>query len=252
MSAAARAWLIDLGNSRLKCAALDALGQRGPVLAIGHEHGDSLLPLLAHIGMPDAGANVWLASVASAERSQALVAGLQAAGFRVHPISTAASCRKLRIAYPDPTRLGVDRFLALLAASERDDGPWLIVSAGSALTVDLLDADGRHLGGLIAPMPARMRAALAQQFAQLDVPDGQPRDFADNTADAIASGTQAALLGLVERASRLAGERLGVAPTLLVCGGAADTLDLLACARLVKLPWLVLDGMAAFVAGAWH
>ena len=252
MSTAARAWLIDLGNSRLKCAPLDVLGLRGPVLAIGHEHGESVLPLLAHIGISGAGADVWLSSVASAERSRALVQGLQTAGFRVHPIATSASCGKLRIAYPDPTRLGVDRFLSLLAACERNDGPWLVVSAGSALTIDLLGADGRHLGGMIAPMPTRMREALAQQFPQLDVPEGKPRDFADNTADAIASGTQAALLGLVERAARIAAERLGVAPTLLVCGGAADTLDALDCARLVKLPWLVLDGMAAFVAGAGH
>ncbi|MEO7251452.1 MAG: type III pantothenate kinase [Arenimonas sp.] len=252
MSTIARAWLIDLGNSRLKCAALDGLGQRGPVLAIGHEQGDCLLPLLAHIGNPNAGAHVWLASVAPAERSLALVEGLQAAGLRVHSISTCASRGTLRIAYPDPTRLGVDRFLALLAACERDDGPWLIVSAGSALTVDLLDADGRHLGGLIAPMPAAMRAALAQQFSQLDVPEGQSRDFADNTADAIASGAQAALLGLVERASRIAADRLGVVPTLLVCGGAADSLDALDGAHVVKLPWLVLDGMAVFVAGAGH
>ena len=250
MSTAGRTWLIDLGNSRLKCAPLDAPGQRGPVIAIGHEHGDPLPPLLAHIGTPDTGAEVWLASVASAERSRALVQGLRAAGFGVHPIATVAICGKLRIAYADPTRLGVDRFLTLLAACERNDGPWLIVSAGSALTVDLLGSDGRHLGGMIAPMPIAMRVALAQQFTQLDVPEGQPRDFADNTADAIASGTQAALLGVVERAARLAGERLGVAPTVLVCGGAADRLDALECAPLVQLPWLVLDGMVAFVAGA--
>jgi type III pantothenate kinase len=140
----------------------------------------------------------------------------------------------------------VDRFLALLAASGRDDGPWLLVSAGSALTVDLLQADGAHVGGLIAPMPDTMRAALASRFAVLDVPAGEVLDFAGDTADAIASGCAGAAIGLVERSLRQAAERLGTEPTLLLGGGAAGLFAGIAHPRVHAVPSLVLEGLAIY------
>ena len=96
-------------------------------------------------------------------------------------------------------------------------------------------------------MPSDMRAALAQRVAQLDLPEGHARDFADDSADAIASGAQAAALGLVERCLRKAQERLGSMPTLLVTGGGAEFLAALDHPGTVSLPSLVLDGLACFV-----
>jgi len=239
-------WLLDLGNSRLKCARLDAQGRRGEIIAIGHEHPDGLASLLAQLGAARSTDEVWLASVASAARTAALEGALRSAGFEVRQVRTQPACGRLRIAYAQPQRLGVDRFLALLAASTRDDGPWLLVSAGSALTVDLLAADGEHIGGAIAPMPDSMRTALAQGFTQLDMAPGVATDFAVDTADAIASGCDGAAIGLVERSLRLARTRLGTTPTLLVAGGAAALLASIEHAPVFVLPALVLDGMAAF------
>lgn len=250
MNANPKSWLIDLGNSRLKFASLDAQGNRGEVVAIGHAQANPVDTLLEAIGADRVGGKAWLASVASVERTTMLIDALQAAGLEVCRIHSQARCGGLRIAYREPARLGVDRFLSLLAASERDDGPWLIVSAGTALTVDLLGSDGQHFGGLIAPMPAHMRAALAQRFAQLDLPEGQVRDFADDSADAIASGARAAALGLVEHALRKAQARLGAMPTLLVTGGGAGFLADIDHPRTIPLPSLVIDGMTSFVRDA--
>ena len=242
-------WLLDLGNSRLKCARLDAHGRVGDILALGHERSDGTAALLAQLGPAQPGDEVWLASVARAERTDALADALQSAGFTLRRARTQARCGRLRIAYARPERLGVDRFLALLAASMREDGPWLLVSAGSALTVDLLAADGLHLGGVIAPMPGTMRAALAGAFPQLDVAPGAVTDFAADTADAIAAGCEGAVIGLVERSLRLAQARLGAAPTLLVTGGASALLDDIAHAPKLTLSSLVLDGLAAYARG---
>ena len=239
-------WVLDLGNSRLKCSRLDAQGRRGEILAIGHEHADGLAILLAHLGPARPTDELWLASVASAERTAVLEATLQSAGFAVRRVRTQATCGRLRVAYAQTERLGVDRFLAMLAACSRDDGPWLVVSAGSALTVDLLGVDGVHVGGMIAPMPGMMRAALADGFAQLDVADGEASDFAADTADAIASGCECAAIGLVERSTRRARARLGAAPTLLVGGGGAALLESVEYAPTHFLPSLVLDGLADF------
>jgi type III pantothenate kinase len=191
----------------------------------------------------------WLASVAPAQQTAALVTALEAAGVRVHLVRTQGELRRLRIAYAEPSRLGVDRFLALLAASERSDGPWLLVSAGSALTIDVLDTDGRHLGGSIAPMPQHMREALATRFSQLDLAPGTPGDFAGDTADAIASGCEGAILGLVERSLRLAEQRLGARPTLLVGGGGAALLAGIEHWPRHDLPALVIEGLAIYVRG---
>ena len=247
MKISRKRWLIDLGNTRLKCTLLDAQGRRGEILAIGHEQANALPILLSHLGQPSAHDELWLASVASTDRTSALVQAVEQAGLQVHRIRTQASFGKLRIAYAEPSNLGIDRFLAMLAACERDDGPWLLVSAGSALTVDLLAADGQHLGGSIAPMPARMRASLAAGFAQLDLAEGKASDFAGDTADAIASGCRNAALGLVERSLRKARERLGAIPTLLVGGGGAALLADVEHAPVMHLPALVLDGMAVYV-----
>src|SRR3546814_20228982 len=70
--------------------------------------------------------------------------------------------------FRSPSRLGVDRFLALLGAHARGVGATMVVGVGTALTVDWLDADGRHRGGRIAPSPTLMRDALHARAARLD------------------------------------------------------------------------------------
>lgn len=241
-------WLIDLGNTRLKCAPLSAVGERGAMRAFTHtgDEEKTLAALLDFLGNAAGDAHIWFASVAPPLLTDHVVRALQAHRFTVHRVSSATQFGNLHIAYAEPSRLGVDRFLTLIAASQRHDGPWLIVSAGSALTLDLLDSQGTHLGGLIAPTPARMRQSLATHFTALNLPEGLPCDFAQDTADAVASGTHAAALGLVERSARLARERVGATPTVLLTGGGLAIFDALAHAPIVRLPALVLDGLAIF------
>jgi type III pantothenate kinase len=238
-------WLLDLGNTRLKMAPLSK-GARGDVTALAHGDEEFEVALRAHFDAHD-GDEAWLASVAPVETTSHLRALMQDLGIEVQRVHARAAMGRLQVAYAEPARLGVDRFLALLAASERDDGPWLLASAGSALTLDLLAKDGKHLGGVIAPMPAQMRSALATRFAQLDVPEGQALDFACDTADAIASGARAAALGLLEHGWHRAREKLGCEPTVLVGGGSAELLLQAQVPRMQAAPGLVLDGMARYV-----
>ena len=238
-------WLLDLGNTRLKMAPLHK-GARGEVTAMPHGDGDFEVALRAHFDAHD-GDEAWLASVAPVDTTSHLRALMQDLGIEVQRVQARAAMGRLKNAYAEPSRLGVDRFLALLAASERNDGPWLLASAGSALTLDLLGADGVHLGGLIAPMPAQMRSALATRFAQLDVPEGQAQDFANDTADAIASGARAAALGVLEHGYARACEKLGRAPTVLLSGGSAELLMQAQVPNMQAMPALVLDGMARYV-----
>jgi type III pantothenate kinase len=241
-------WLLDLGNSRLKVASWQAGTGLGEVQAWAHGAADfapSMQRWLAGIG---AGDRCWLASVAGSE----LTAGVaEAIASRSHPAiraRTRPECAGVRIAYAEPARLGVDRFLALLAAHERGAGPWLIVSAGSALTVDLLDGAGQHRGGVIAPSPEHMRAALAARFPALAYAGGEASDFAADTADALAGGSLGAALGLVERSHRQATRLLGRAPRLLLSGGGAARLAEGLEIEAERAPFLVLEGLAVYAA----
>jgi type III pantothenate kinase len=237
-------WLIDLGNSRLKCAPL-LDDRRGDVRAFAHRDGGiDLDGLRAMVGEADPGASAWLASVAPAALGDATAALLSAQGYVVKIVRSLPRCRRLRIAYDEPGHMGVDRFLSLLAASDREDGPWLLVSIGSAVTVDLLADDGQHLGGTIAPSAAHMREALGQRFAALDHEPGRAVDFADDTADAVSSGTCGAVLGLIERSRRLAEARHGLAPKVILSGGDAEAIATSLPFPTEQSAWLVLDGLA--------
>ena len=232
-------WLFDLGNSRLKCAPLGADGRPGEVRAHAHEGGR-----LAGDWLERLPARIEAAYVASVAAPALRVALLEALATRAARISLAASGRGwqgLRIAYPEPSRLGVDRFLALLAAHARGGG-WLVVGVGTALTVDLLDAAGRHHGGRIAPSPTLMREALHQRAAQLPASGGAYAAFATDTADALASGCLGAALGLVEQSLRAARAACGEVPLLLHGGGAEALRAHLPGAELA--PSLVLEGLA--------
>lgn len=233
-------WLFDLGNSRLKFAPLlddDGVGEMAGIAHDGHalaEGWASLLPAridAAHV-----------ASVAAPSLRVQLLEALTARSGRIGLATTQRRWLGLEIAYADPARLGVDRFLALLAAHARG-GAALVVGVGTALTVDLVDAGGRHHGGRIAPSPTLMRDALHARARQLPAQGGRYREFADDTDGALASGCLGAALALVERSRDAARHLLAEAPSLLLHGGgAADLAPHLADA--VTDPMLVLRGLA--------
>jgi type III pantothenate kinase len=253
-------WLFDLGNTRLKYASLQSDGSVGDVAIAAHDGmrfaGDWDAALPAAI---DA---AWIASVAADAPRAVLLDALTARGARVGFARTQPRFAGITIAYAHPQRLGVDRFLAMAAANARslrnaDRDAALLIGVGTALTIDLLDADGRHRGGRIAPSPALMREALHARAAQLPRDGGDYTEFADDTDAALASGCLGAALGLIERSARHAREQLGTTPRLWLHGGGADALlPHLDDAR--HAPTLVLEGLALWAhaqdtdAAGWH
>lgn len=237
-------WLFDLGNTRLKAAPLEAPGRVGPVLAFGHD-GTRLAPgweaaLPARIG------SAAVSSVVSTPLRTSLLDALAARCGRISVARTLPRCDGVRIAYAHPQRLGVDRFLTLLGAHARGAGPWLLVGVGTALTVDLLDANGLHRGGRIAPSPALMRQALHARAPHLPASGGGYSDFAGDTADALASGCEGAALALVQASRDAAGALLGTEPVVLVHGGGGQPLlERIPQARAA--PALVLEGLARWL-----
>jgi type III pantothenate kinase len=231
-------WLFDLGNSRFKFAPLSGVTV-GSVQAWAH--GAETMTASALEALPR-GDTAWVASVAAPALTEKVMTLLRERFSQVQVAHTQAHCAGVSVAYARPEKLGVDRFLALLAAAQAQQ-PVLVVGVGTALTIDLMDGDGLHRGGRIGASPTVMREALHARAVQLPATGGDYAEFANDTADALASGCVGAAVALVERSLRHAGELLGTPPQLLVHGGGApELLPLLPDAAY--RPSLVLDGLA--------
>lgn len=241
-------FLFDLGNTRLKYAPLHDDGSIGAVAAVAHD--GETLPADWDTALPARFEAAAVTTVGSATLRTRLLDALTARCGRISIARTVPRFGDLRIAYPQPETLGADRFLAMLGARARgrlarETRPWLVIGIGTAITLDLLDADGRHRGGRIAPSPALMREALHARAKQLPEHGGHFVAFADNTLDALRSGCDGAALGLIREAMDAVTALLGVPPQLLLHGGGVDTLAGLGDDAL-RAPALVLEGLAAW------
>jgi type III pantothenate kinase len=157
----------------------------------------------------------------------------------------------LQNGYARPEQLGADRWHALIGARSRfAQGHLAVINAGTATTVDGLTADGRFLGGVIAPGCDMMRASLAHGTARLPIADGEYQAHPNNTDDAIHTGVLDAQLGLIERRVRRLREAAGGAVQVVLSGGKATQLFPMlqsqsSFGKLAQEPDLVLRGL-------WH
>ena len=232
--------LIDLGNTRAKWALLEGAGLHAAGAAPHGEFADSIWNELPRVD------SIWAASVASPALNERVAAlARQRFGLSTQFVRSRAQACGVRNAYAQPERLGVDRFLALIAAHARMREPVVIASCGTALTLDALAADGTHLGGLIAASPELTLAALRSGTANLGAaPPGHIVEIAASTADAMASGAWFAAVALVERFVAHATQRFNVPPALVLTGGAATRLgELLRAPHRIDAE-LVLHGLA--------
>ena len=235
---------LDIGNTRVKwrLSADSALPKQGVL----PRNSDSLLPALD--STPD---QVWVSSVAGAEFEAELTQAIRAE-FDVEPwfARTGAAACGVTNSYAEPARMGVDRWLAMLAAWHRSPSALCIVDAGSALTIDFVSADGLHRGGYILPGADSMERALLADTDRVRFGDA-PRDCLDpgcSTEAAVFNGIQLSQAGAVSTALA----RYGEDSALYFCGGNGALLkDLVDCGGEF-VPDLVLDGLALLAAEELH
>ncbi len=245
--------LIDIGNSSVKWAL--RAGQGAALTGFGSALHAGALPLdLLAIWDELEGIDAVIAAGVGPEPVKAAVVQVCQARFQRKPrwVETQPQVHGVRIAYAVPERLGVDRFLNLIAAHRLAQGqpapaPSLIVDAGTAVTYDLLQADGQHLGGLILPGMRMMRDSL---FAGTQIPRYEPAEadlaWAADTGEAIAAASIQAPAALAERLHARLARQTGAAPRLLLTGGDAERLAAALQLPADHLPDLVLRGLSAF------
>jgi type III pantothenate kinase len=247
---------IDIGNTRLKWAQYPLALPGGEPLA----HGAVFLETIDRLADPG---GAWAGLTPPRAMLGCCVAGdsvrhrveEQLELWDVSPRWVVSSPAEAGVVngYDHPTRLGSDRWVALIGARARlldsDRGqPLLVVMAGTAVTVDAIDETGRFLGGLILPGHGIMLRALEAGTAGLRVPTGEVRDFPTNTSDALTSGGTYAITGAVERMYRQLHRRCGRAPRCVVTGGAGWKV-----APALSIPYelvetLIFDGLLTIAA----
>ncbi|MBU1664227.1 MAG: type III pantothenate kinase [Gammaproteobacteria bacterium] len=159
-------------------------------------------------------------------------------------LTAAANVHGVRNAYQPPESLGADRYAALVAAARRGLGDCVVASVGTALTVDALTADGRFLGGAIAPGPDLMRAALLDGTAGVRAFSSAMAGFPCDTGAAVASGIALAQVGVVAGLRERLAHFTGNPVTVLLSGGARALLTDLLEPPVVEADDLVLEGLA--------
>jgi type III pantothenate kinase len=243
---------LDIGNSRLKWALYEAPHPNSAVVAQGVcflENIDQLaendwahLPVPTHI----------LGCIVAGDAIRSRVKE-QLELWDVIPQWVVASEAEGGVTngYDYPTRLGADRWVAMIGARQRaiqqgcSEKPLLVVMVGTAVTVEAIDASGKFLGGLILPGHGIMLKALESGTAGLHVPTGDVVLFPTNTSDALTSGGTFAIAGAVERMRNHLRGHTGREPLCIMTGGAGWKMAPSMSSPFELVDNLIFDGLLA-------
>jgi len=244
--------LVDIGNTRIKWATLAGGRLVEPGSAV---HRDSLDTAVAAFdaALPARAVRVIAANVAGepvAARLRALVAARPGASLEL--VAPSAERFGVRCAYAEPSTLGVDRWVAVLAAHHAARGAACVIDAGTAVTFDAVDSSGAHLGGLIFPGARLLATALDRDTSNIgstapapSVPRGLEL-LGRSTDAAVGHGALLALAAALDRAAVTVARALGTTPVVYLTGGDADTLRGWLETRVELRADLVLEGLALF------
>lgn len=233
--------LVDVGNSRIKWACWRRglqPGGSGPLAP------DRLAGAWSGLEKPEGIFVANVAGAAAAEQLDACCRGL----WEIGPVYLQArkEHRGLVVAYEDVSRLGVDRWLAMLAGWTAYRTNLCIVDCGSAVTLDIVLAEGRHAGGYIIPGAWLMQDMLMRTARGIRGEPGDPSGGGpgDSTASCLRNGTHLAVAALVDRVMTDCRSRYADDFLCLMTGGGAAQAAALVSVPCRQEPDLVLRGIA--------
>ena len=245
---------IDVGNTRLKWALYDAPSNQAALLAQGVEFLENIDKLAdgswASLPAPDQ----MLGCIVAGDHLKRRVEE-QMEIWDVNPQWVVASSAEagLTNGYDFPSRLGADRWVAMIGAWHRSLAqgvarPMVVVMVGTAVTVEAIDASGKFLGGIILPGHDIMLRALESGTAGLHVPTGDVCEFPTNTSDALTSGGTFAIAGAVERMVQHVRQHCGAEPKCIMTGGAGWKMAPSMLGKFELVDNLIFDGLLEMAA----
>jgi len=240
---------VDIGNARIKWAVLEGDQWRDGEAQLhkGRAFKDVARPAWKDLQQPE---RVIVSNVAGRDYEKSVETWIKRR-WKVKPefLRPQASLCGVTNAYQTPERLGADRWAALIAAHAYYPGAAVIIDCGTAITIDALDATGKHLGGLIVPGMDLMRAALVGNAAGIELKDMDAQTVSllgSSTESAVAGGALYTAVALVDRVCHDLRAELGHATRVVLTGGDAPRILPLLGRRPRHDASLVLKGLRVF------
>ena len=236
---------LDIGNSRVKWGLWEdrQLTQTGE---FEHKIGeDSKAAFEISLGAMPKQDSIWVSCVGGARCEMSLRKWLKL-NWESEPVMLRATAELGGVTncYIEPEQLGSDRWAAMLGAYEFFKSAVCIIDCGTATTVDVMNNDGKHLGGRIMPGLEMMRSSLLNDTAIIKEVLGQCPEFTDNTADGVTSGIVRMLRAGLMDACDCAKKILGDDMKIIITGGSAGIILPLPELPDVRYdPHLVLKGI---------
>ena len=148
------------------------------------------------------------------------------------------------IVYDDVDKLGIDRWLALVAGFNRHKTNLCIADCGSAVTVDVVSASGRHQGGYIIPGIDMMKHALIFNTEKISISEEVQctESLGRSTEECIHNGTQLAIAAFIDRVVTRSLDQYQGNLKCIMTGGGAEPIMKLMTTNFIYEPNLVLSG----------
>ncbi len=246
---------VDVGNSRIKWARVGEAGltDHGSAPLEGSPGewlgglGEALVEPIEHIVV---------ANVAGERAAVALEAFARDRGAKLSLVRPAKSQFGVRCAYADPERLGADRWVGVVAAHRLLDGACAVIDAGTTVTLDVVDRNGEHLGGLIMAGPTLVARTLGRETSGIGVTEpalGAATGIAilgASTNAAVAHGTMIGIAAGLDRAIAQIAVALREPLTTVLTGGAGPLLEPWLETDVIYRPHFVLEGLAEIAKNA--
>ncbi|MES2481238.1 MAG: type III pantothenate kinase [Pseudomonadota bacterium] len=250
---------IDIGNTRLKWSLYEQARPGATVLAQGAEFLENIEKLAegAWRDLPVPDRMLGCAVAADAVRLRVMEQVEELWDVSPQWVHSSTAEAGLRNGYDHPTRLGADRWVAMIGAyhrmlSQGPARPQVVVMVGTAVTVEAVDAQGQFLGGFILPGHGIMLRALESGTAGLHVPTGEVCEFPTNTSDALTSGGTFAITGAVERMVQHVRNACGAEPACYMTGGAGWKVAPYLSVPVELVEGLIFDGLLEIAARRPH
>ena len=245
-----RTLLFDIGNTFIKWGLLDEL----KLVDLGCIRNEDFLAkecdALIKLIPPDAGRVI--ACCVASNNIDAKLTTLISNNYDclIEYVQSESMAYGIRSGYQDASQLGVDRWVAMIAAKTQFSGDITVIDLGTAVTIDTIDEYGDHIGGQILPGLQLMLSSLDKKTDRITLPsisndltNMKINFWADNTNDAIIFGACNAICGAIERAIICLQEN-GHSPTVILTGGDALVFKNLMNEGYRHRPNLVLEGLA--------
>jgi len=242
--------LIDIGNTRIKWA-LEEDDIIKNSIAIEHNKTDYISLIRQAWVEIERPKKIVVSCVSRKEILNQLIAVAENIWSDINIIVAKSSASKCSIsnAYKYANKLGVDRWLALIALHHYYQGDSVVVDCGTAITIDVLNEQGQHLGGMISPGLQLMKHSLFQGTEDLSIVDQAfSVGLSNNTESAVYSGTIFSAVGLIDKVVNDYTD----CQTLVLTGGDAELLSQYLNCKVVLEPDFVLKGLSLYSRGEFE